>query len=68
MYRAGEVSVHRACCERAIIAIFSVGGGKQLSERMGRPLFSYSQVSRGKETNYYSEYLSGEKSATRGDR
>ena len=39
MYRAGEVSVRRACCERAIVAIFSVGGGKQLSERMGRPLY-----------------------------
>ena len=38
MYRAGEVSVHRACCERAIIAIVSMGGGKQLSEQMGIPL------------------------------
>ena len=39
MYRAVEVSVHRACRERAIIAILSVGGGKQLSERLGRPLY-----------------------------
>ena len=39
MYRAGEVSVHRACCERAVIAIYFCGRGinSSVSERAGRP-------------------------------
>ena len=36
MYRAGEVSVHRACCERAIQP-YSLGGGGGTIYRGSRP-------------------------------